>query len=280
MSTASWSDLAERLDGALSLATPPLAITFAAEVPDGVRTFDEPMPPPLPDGRTGRVPAGCVFWIKAAERTFATVAEDHANCSVGSMTHGFKTFDEHYSKDEPQKPPIVLIMWYDSEKLMRAIDDKMAKVGCSARIVEVLKKHPDGRMDIMTEGVRRFELDIVHEDRAFLQGSVEYFDDEAFDPIPPGVKERVIEGYNDLCQIDPPESLLDPELADPQLSFQLAQALSDLNFRQMLLATRSESERMKRLAEFLPSFNSRQRHISHVKAVAPQNGHGKWPPTL
>jgi uncharacterized protein (DUF169 family) len=94
MSTASWSDLAERLNGALSLATPPLAITFAAAVPDGVRTFDEPMPSPLPDGRTGRVPAGCVFWIKAAERTFATVADDHANCSVGSMTHGFKTFDE------------------------------------------------------------------------------------------------------------------------------------------------------------------------------------------
>ena len=52
------------------------------------------MPAPLPDGRTGRVPAGCVFWMKAAERTFATVAEDHGNCSVGSLTHGFKTLDE------------------------------------------------------------------------------------------------------------------------------------------------------------------------------------------
>ena len=56
--------------------------------------FDEPMPAPLPDGRTGRVPAGCVFWMKAADRTFGTVAEDHGNCSVGSLTHGFKTLDE------------------------------------------------------------------------------------------------------------------------------------------------------------------------------------------
>ena len=39
-------------------------------------------------------PAGCVFWMKAAERTFSTVAEDHGNCSVGSLTHGFKTLDE------------------------------------------------------------------------------------------------------------------------------------------------------------------------------------------
>jgi uncharacterized protein (DUF169 family) len=52
------------------------------------------MPAPAADGRTGRVPAGCVFWIKGADRTFSTVADDHANCSVGSMTHGFKTLDE------------------------------------------------------------------------------------------------------------------------------------------------------------------------------------------
>jgi uncharacterized protein (DUF169 family) len=35
-----------------------------------------------------------VFWMKAADRTFSTVAEDHDNCSVGSMTHGFKTLEE------------------------------------------------------------------------------------------------------------------------------------------------------------------------------------------
>jgi len=35
-----------------------------------------------------------VFWMKAADRTFGTVAEDHGNCSVGSVTHGFKTLDE------------------------------------------------------------------------------------------------------------------------------------------------------------------------------------------
>jgi uncharacterized protein (DUF169 family) len=32
--------------------------------------------------------------MKAAERTFGTVAEDHGNCSVGSVTHGFKSLDE------------------------------------------------------------------------------------------------------------------------------------------------------------------------------------------
>ena len=62
--------------------------------PRASRRSTSPCPSALPDGRTGRVPAGCVFWMKAAERTFSTVAEDHGNCSVGSVTHGFKTLDE------------------------------------------------------------------------------------------------------------------------------------------------------------------------------------------
>jgi uncharacterized protein (DUF169 family) len=32
--------------------------------------------------------------MHATERTFSTVAEDHGNCSVGSLTHGFKTLEE------------------------------------------------------------------------------------------------------------------------------------------------------------------------------------------
>ena len=47
-----------------------------------------PMPEPTADGRTGRVPAGCVFWVHALDRTFTTRPEDHGNCSVGSLTHG------------------------------------------------------------------------------------------------------------------------------------------------------------------------------------------------
>src|SRR5215510_11301646 len=92
--TQNWSQLAATLADELHLATPPLAITFSDDAPDGVPAFGAPMPDALPDGRTGRVPAGCVFWIEAAARTFSTVAEDHGNCSVGSVTHGFKTLDE------------------------------------------------------------------------------------------------------------------------------------------------------------------------------------------
>jgi uncharacterized protein (DUF169 family) len=82
------------MEHALHLRTPPLGISFSTERPDGVPAFDAPMSEPADDGRTGRVPAGCVFWVRAAERTFSTVAEDHGNCSVGRFTHGFASLDE------------------------------------------------------------------------------------------------------------------------------------------------------------------------------------------
>src|SRR3954468_21751463 len=93
--TAPWKQLSDDLSASLHLNDAPIAITFSADGgPAGVPAFEEPMPAAAADGRTGRVPAGCVFWMKAADRTFSTVAEDHANCSVGSMTHGFKTLEE------------------------------------------------------------------------------------------------------------------------------------------------------------------------------------------
>ena len=94
MSTTPWADLASALTSSLHLTAKPIAISFSAAPPDGVAPFDQPMAPPAPDGRTGRVPAGCVFWMHAVEASFSTVAADHGNCSVGSMTHGFATLDE------------------------------------------------------------------------------------------------------------------------------------------------------------------------------------------
>ncbi|MDA1062272.1 MAG: DUF169 domain-containing protein [Chloroflexi bacterium] len=89
-----WPSLARRLMSSVGTEVPPIAITFSAAPPEGVEAFDDPMPPPTPDGRTGRVSAGCVFWMKSTDRTFTTVAADHGNCSVGSLTHGFQTLEE------------------------------------------------------------------------------------------------------------------------------------------------------------------------------------------
>jgi uncharacterized protein (DUF169 family) len=87
--SAPFEEHARALRSLLQLSAEPIAIGFHVSLPDDLDGFGRPMLVPAADGHTGRVPAGCVFWMHATDRSFATVAEDHANCSVGSYTHGF-----------------------------------------------------------------------------------------------------------------------------------------------------------------------------------------------
>jgi uncharacterized protein (DUF169 family) len=96
-----WAENAERLVSALRLSAPPVAISFHRHLREGAPTpavapYNAPFAPAADGGRTGRVAAGCAFWIEAATAEFSTVAGDHANCRVGSVTHGFKTVPRRY----------------------------------------------------------------------------------------------------------------------------------------------------------------------------------------
>jgi len=154
----------------------------------------------------------------------------------------------------------------------------IVNTGCTATVERVLKQYPDGRMDLLTLGRRRFEIIMLNDEKPYLRGAVEFFDDEESEAITPDVRERVLEAYNEIRELEPAEPIHTPEMADPQLSFQLAQVVPDVDFRQVMLSTRSEADRMRRLAEFFPSYTTRRRQIQHARGVAPRNGHAKWPP--
>jgi ATP-dependent Lon protease len=156
----------------------------------------------------------------------------------------------------------------------------IVNTGCTATVEKVLRKYPDGRMDIVTRGRRRFEIVLLNDERSFLRGSVEFFDDEEFEPPPADVQKRAIEGYNELQALSSSEPLEPSGTAPPQLSFRLAQPVPDVTFRQVLLSTRSETDRLRQIAEFLPAYLIKQRRIQHVKDVAPRNGHGRGLPDV
>lgn len=89
--TSDWRDLSQRLADLLDLEHAPISITFSedpASSDHGIEPFGGTMSEPTPDGRSGTVPAPCVFWMHAHTRTFTTSAADHGNCSVGEYTHG------------------------------------------------------------------------------------------------------------------------------------------------------------------------------------------------
>lgn len=97
---SSYPALADELRDLLGLSNPPLAITFCETPPEDVAPYGGALSEAAPDGRRGSVPAGCVFWMKAAGRTFSTSAPDHGNCSVGSVTHGFLSLEEVSTRDD------------------------------------------------------------------------------------------------------------------------------------------------------------------------------------
>jgi len=69
-----------RLQEALGLSAPPIAIGFSDEPPAGLERWPG-----------GAVPAGCVFWREAMNgRSFFTVPADHYNCAVGAYTHAIR----------------------------------------------------------------------------------------------------------------------------------------------------------------------------------------------
>ena len=155
-----------------------------------------------------------------------------------------------------------------------ANDKGIVNTGCTATVEKVLHRYSDGRMDILAQGRRRFEIVLLNDERSFLRGSVEFFDDDESAPASPDIQKRAIEGYRALRALAPDEPAESLEQEARQLSFRLAQPVPDVTFRQLLLATRSEAERLRQIAEFLPGYLTRQRRIQHLKEVVPRNGHG------
>ncbi|MEV5848702.1 DUF169 domain-containing protein [Streptomyces sp. NPDC051985] len=70
-----FAELAHQLRDLLGLEEAPVGVTFDAADADD--------PDPVPHR-----PAGCCFWEPAQRGRLDTTAGDHANCSVGSYTHG------------------------------------------------------------------------------------------------------------------------------------------------------------------------------------------------
>jgi Lon protease-like protein len=158
-----------------------------------------------------------------------------------------------------------------------ARDEGILNAGCTVVVEKLLQMHPDGRMDILTRGQRRFEIASLNEEKSYLQAEVEFFDDDDFAPTPPDVRNQALSSFEELSAVADSAERGEPDLKDPQLSFQLAQSLPDLDFLHGLLRHRSETGRLKQLNQYLAEYIPRQRTIQRVKHLAPTNGFGGKP---
>jgi Lon protease-like protein len=162
-----------------------------------------------------------------------------------------------------------------------ATDEGIGNAGCTVTVEKLLQLYPDGRMDILARGVRRFEVISLNQEKDYLQAEVSFFDDEDAPATPPEeLRAQAVLHYRDLLKLGGTEERAEADLADAQLSFQLAQSIPDLNFLSALLRHRSETERLQQLNQYLSEYIPRQRAIQRVRTLAPTNGSGRKPAGL
>src|SRR5271157_23149 len=124
---------------------------------------------------------------------------------------------------------------------------EISNVGCSAQIVNLTRKYEDGRMDILTVGRRRFEILLTNEEKPYLQGAVEYFEDEGPEAPSEETAELAIQRFREAMRKLRHAAEMPIHLPRPYryLSFRIAAALPlDLGFKQQLLTLRNEPERL------------------------------------
>ena len=149
------------------------------------------------------------------------------------------------------------------------------KVGCTAKIVELVERYDDGRMLILVEGSRRFRLNNVLTGKPYYVGEIEFFEEE---PEEPDVQtlaeeciallERVVEAATEGSvgiEIEPPYR---------NLSFAIAGRVEfEAETRQQILELTSEKERLEKVKELLTAAAERLERERHAREKAQTNGH-------
>jgi ATP-dependent protease La (LON) substrate-binding domain len=167
-------------------------------------------------------------------------------------------------------------------------DGGIMNAGCTVVVESVLMRYPDGRFDVLTRGQRRFVIQSLNQDKEYLRGEVDYYSDEDSETASPELRNQAIlalqrmrEGLSMVAgatDADSPDAAGPPPHMDhPFLSFQLAEAVDDLDFRNVLQRSRSEAERLRAFAGFTDEYVARKQYAARMKRAAPTNGFGHKP---
>jgi Lon protease-like protein len=156
--------------------------------------------------------------------------------------------------------------------VVRAMEEGIENVGCTAEIITVTKEYPDGKLDLIAEGRQRFEILEVKEDRSFLRAEVLMTPDE---PSAAATAEtaRAVQLHLEILALAGAEQDLSAADKDA-LSFYLAGSLPiDLDFKQKLLASRLESERIQMVADYFEKLLPNLKRAALAREKAGGNGH-------
>jgi Lon protease-like protein len=159
--------------------------------------------------------------------------------------------------------------------MLLSLPNGVARVGCTAEILDVVKRYGDGRMDILTVGRAPFRVLELSTENPLLEGQVDYLEDREA-PANPRVQRELVELYeacHTLIYDDYPKNLEGP--APELLSYLVAATLPiELLWKQQILELRSEPDRQERLVAYLREWAPHLQKSEAMRQRAGGNGHG------
>jgi Lon protease-like protein len=156
------------------------------------------------------------------------------------------------------------IVWFDGQSIR--------SVGCTARVVNVLHRYEDGRMDILTRGERRFFTEALVEEKPYVEADVHFIEDaeetddlEAFEAARALLAKLGDAGH--LAEAIEAESAQELSFAIPAL-----EGFTHLE-RQRFLEMTSSSERLQKGVKALTGILERVQVTKQVQKIIGGNGH-------
>jgi Lon protease-like protein len=161
--------------------------------------------------------------------------------------------------------------------IVRTRPEGLAVIGCTAQIVRVLHRYPDGRSDILTQGIERFEIEQLigqgNDGDTYLQAAVDILPDIG-EPATRSAREECVGlHFEALHLLGASEASMQLDLDQPIAYLIAASMPTDLDFRQTLLAERSDTARTETLLRYYREILPKLRRSRQVNQRASTNGH-------
>jgi Lon protease-like protein len=155
--------------------------------------------------------------------------------------------------------------------IVYADDEGMRALGTRARVVRVIERYPDGRLDIVVKGGGRARIERRTEGRSFPTAEVSPVGDEIDSGVAPEL-EGCLASYRRLlaaAEVDEEQ----PELEPGSAAFGLAGRVAlDVEAKQDLLELTSEKERLIRLTGWFEELAEAMRRRRAIRRRAGGDG--------